>query len=208
MFYLFLFVCVLHLGCCYFQVKKLQRITKVFLMPLLLCYGLMTVPNVSLFLILALIFGFLGDTFLLFEKHPLYFMCGLSTFLLGHVFYIFELLKHVNPLHHLSITSIIASFLLLIGIFMFKTIATYLGNLKIPVIAYCLTILSMLGVAVLYCLTQFSANSQVALIGAISFVISDYLLARSIFIGSFKHKDFYIMLTYLLAQTLLVLALI
>lgn len=47
-----------------------------------------------------------------------------------------------------------------------------------------------------------------SLVGGLSFLVSDLLLTQATFLKDYKRRDFYIMLTYLLGQALIVIGLV
>jgi uncharacterized membrane protein YhhN len=75
-----------------------------------------------------------------------------------------------------------------------------LGDLKIPVSVYAATISFMLIMALKGYLTWENHARYYILIGAISFVTSDSLLAIDKFHSPIPNNSFWIMITYLLAQ--------
>ena len=84
----------------------------------------------------------------------------------------------------------------------------YLGNLLLPVFVYAMTISIML----LFALKGFMnwhkpANSYI-LIGAIIFVASDSILAFDKFYAPIQYSSFFIMITYLTAQYLIVMGIL
>ena len=75
--------------------------------------------------------------------------------------------------------------------------------MRIPVLAYALVISVMLWMA-LQLLRGTSSFRWYIVLGALFFVVSDSLLSIQLFYSSFELAHFYVMLTYLLAQFLLV----
>ncbi|MGL4372559.1 MAG: lysoplasmalogenase family protein, partial [Turicibacter sp.] len=69
---IYLIMCVGHLWFCYVQKRQYQRLTKVMLMPLLLLFVMSTPATGKSLIIGALIFGFLGDACLLYEKKNIF----------------------------------------------------------------------------------------------------------------------------------------
>ena len=74
--------------------KLLTNISKPIIMPALLLFYISITPSPNTFIILAIIFGFLGDVFLI--GTGLFFIAGLLSFLIGHALYIIALLGQVS----------------------------------------------------------------------------------------------------------------
>lgn len=98
MFYFFYFILALylalvsvHLYCCFHAHEDIRKATKVFLMPFLaLTYYLgCTKEKFSKVILCAIIFGCLGDLFLIIEN---LFLLGVVSFLVGHLLYIITFL--------------------------------------------------------------------------------------------------------------------
>ncbi|OLY94980.1 hypothetical protein BUE76_20000 [Cnuella takakiae] len=152
----------------------------------------------------ALALSWLGDVLLLFEgQNPLFFILGLSAFLLAHVCYCLFFLglwKQERIRLHLPLAAGVgvyyAGLLLLLW--------PVLGTLKLPVAVYGATISLMLLLA-LHCGIMRRRNVGFALLlGALFFVISDSLLALNRFYAPLPFAGVLIMVTYGLAQWQLV----
>ena len=183
-----------------------------FLKPFLLPFLLLAVYFQERFftkriLLNALALSWVGDIILMFaDKGELYFIAGLIAFLLSHIFYIILFskqlkiyLKKSKIIFWVGVTAI-AFYLIVIMLILLPS----LGDLKIPVFVYALTISIMLLFALKGFLNwQKPANSYI-LIGAIVFVASDSLLAFDKFYAPLQYSSLLIMATYLLAQYLIV----
>ncbi|MGO4905079.1 lysoplasmalogenase [Flavobacterium sp. W20_MBD1_R3] len=187
-----------------------------FLKPLLLPFLLLAVYYSERFttkkiLLIALSFSWIGDIILMFaDKGELYFIAGLIAFLLSHIFYIILFskqlkiyLKKSKIIFWIGVTSI-AFYLIVIMLILLPS----LGDLKIPVFVYALTISIMLLFALKGFLNwQKPANSYI-LIGAITFVASDSILAFDKFHVPLQYSAFLVMATYLTAQYLIVIGIL
>ncbi|MEM8521716.1 lysoplasmalogenase [Flavobacterium sp. PL12] len=162
-------------------------------------------------LLIALVFSWIGDIILLFSnKAEIYFMGGLFAFLLSHIFFILLFnkqlkmyLKKSKIIYWIGITAIIVYLIAIMLILM-----PNLGELILPVFIYAMTISIML----LFALKGFMnwekpANTYI-FIGALIFVASDSLLAFDKFYALLQYSSFLIMLTYLLAQYLIVIGIL
>jgi uncharacterized membrane protein YhhN len=202
-FYIFIAMVILHLISVVFNIEGLRFFTKPLLMPVLALavYHNSRGPKRSL-IIAALLFSFMGDSFLLLEdKNPLFFIFGLASFLITHILYIiyFLKLKQVNT-SLLKSHTYIPLLVILYGIMLVYLLYPSLGDLKIPVIFYAAIICLMLICSVhIYKSVDRSSGLQF-ITGALLFVISDSLLAINKFYQPFPFAAFLIMLTYCAAQ--------
>lgn len=184
-----------------------------YMKPVLLPILLLTVAVSKSFptkkiLLIALTFSWIGDIILLFAgKGEIYFIFGLVAFLLSHIVYIILFSKQENTRNNdnkvtfwLGIIAILAYFFIMID-----TLFPKLGDLKIPVIVYAVVITTMLFFAFKGHLKWGTPANNYIFIGAIVFVSSDSILAFNKFYAPITHSSFYIMLTYCLAQYLIVL---
>ncbi len=156
--------------------------------------------------ILALAFSLVGDVLLLFvENDALFFMLGLVSFLLAHITYILVFLKHRNPSKNPFGFLII---LLIYAFGLFYLLKDGLGDLLIPVIIYMMAILAMATTAFLREGKATPLSYTFVFIGAILFMVSDSILALNKFYQPIPFSDISIMLTYGLAQYLIVFGLL
>ena len=154
-------------------------------------------------LLFALLFSFLGDVFLLFEG-DVWFLLGLSAFLIAHLFYTFLFFKISRPIKFKILHVVIISFYSLFLSFLLYIIWDSLEKLLIPVIIYGFTITIM---AVLAGFSTVNTGKIGFLFGSLFFVFSDSIIAVSkfLFVENIGYNfPFFIMLTYIVAQFLLV----
>ena len=150
----------------------------------------------------GLVFSWFGDVFLLFEgSDPLYFICGLASFLLTHICYIvYFLSRRGKTVSGLSKNPIIILLVIAYGAGLFIFLFPHLASLKIPVLIYAVVICTMLLCSVNIYPKVNAPSNKLYLAGALLFVLSDSLLA----INKFYHPVWFghtlIMLTYCLAQ--------
>ena len=157
-------------------------------------------------LLTALLFSWIGDVILLFaDIAEIYFILGLVSFLISHIIYCILFNKQTKT------TKSSKTFLLIGGVVilayltgMLSALLPALGDLKIPVIVYASVISLMLFFALNGLLTWKKPGNQYVFIGAIVFVLSDSILAVNKFYNPIKKSSFIIMLTYLVAQYLIV----
>ena len=145
-------------------------------------------------LCIGLIFCSIGDYSLQ------WFIIGLSSFLIGHVFYILAF----HQTNERSIPTYIKILLALYGLTMIIWVSGTLWQradfiLAIAVTVYILIILTM-------GLMSFKVGSSFAIIGALLFICSDTVLAINRFIYPIEYSHQLIMFTYYGAQLLLALS--
>ena len=188
---------------------ELAGIVKPALMPLLAAAVLTAAVenganrNQLSLLIAAELFGFAGDTFLLRDEF-VFFAAGIGAFLIGHLFYISlfgrHSLKGINPMGW------ILSLLVMGGlVFLLVRFLKIEGALLVPMAIYGMTLMMLL-FSTLCGLLRFRQKLTWTLlfVGALLFTFSDCLIAAGTFkVVQFELLSFVIMVTYLLAQTLL-----
>lgn len=200
---LFLGVSVLHLVACYRRCPRIRTVTKLLLMPLLCTAYCVLAPNPRLLVIAALTFGWIGDVFLLFKNKRLFMLLGICAFALGHVFYIGAMLSDHPALHILMLIPIALCAAWLT--FVYKKLIPYAPkSLRKPGFVYAL-LLSLTALSALYLLlVSEKAAYLIAFVGGLFFMLSDTLLCGQQYRKELKHGNFYVMLTYIIAQSLLV----
>lgn len=155
-------------------------------------------PKLKRLLLLGLLFSLAGDIFLLF-KGELFFMLGLVSFLIAHLFYIALFFKK-NTILRLPVF-IISILLGLYAYWFISVIGPKLGGLYPYVFIYMVVLLSMT-------ISAFSTNYHkpknivflFAFIGALLFTISDSILAWDKFYNQISNSGIWIMFTYAFAQ--------
>ena len=182
-----------------------------FLKPFLLPFLIIATKRAADFetkkwLLSALIFSWIGDIILMFaDKGELYFIFGLVSFLIAHILFIILFVKQKSD--GKAPNKIIFGFgLLLVSIYlssMLWLLFPSLGDLKIPVSVYALTISFMLVMAIRGGLSWKNPMNLLILNGAIAFVTSDSILAINKFYVPLPNANFLIMSTYLVAQYLI-----
>jgi uncharacterized membrane protein YhhN len=180
-------------------------ITKPLLMPLLLvAYYAQARPHnfYSRMICVALLLSWSGDILLMGDPYAsVFFILGLVAFLMAHIAYIAYFLNTLSnkrsyfrqrPIMLLPVAAIVIELL--------NVLWPSLGVMKLPVIVYALVIGTMCAAA----LWQYKKlNNQASLwfiAGAVSFIISDSLLAINKFSHRIDDAGIYIMVTYCFAQ--------
>lgn len=204
---LFFIVMLLYVAGGLFDQQMLQIVTKPLLMPILIALLLAATRSSrarNLF-ILALVFSFAGDVFLLFEfANPALFVPGLLCFLITHILYIVYFVN-IKParISLLKTAPWLWPLLLLYVGGLLYLLYPGLGALKIPVTVYALVITGML-LASLHIYKRVNPTAgKHFILGALLFVISDSLLAVNKFYAVLPFS-FLVMVTYCFAQYFLV----
>lgn len=179
--------------------------SKTLLIPILILYYIFSSKNIIFTLIIALFMSFLGDTFLLFENKKTYFKLGLFSFLISHIFYLLtflitsKFLKGVPPYIFIFLI-----FYILYGLFFYKSLFPEIEEVKKEILIYIIVIILMSFFTIPRFYIFPLKNSLSVFIGSILFIISDSFLSLQIFKGKIKRNSILIMLTYGLAQFLIV----
>lgn len=180
--------------------------TKPLLMPLLAIYYVSSVAEINKFIVMALIFAFIGDVFLMWPQRKNNFIFGLGAFLIGHLCYVLLFLQNISFAKDVPQWFYIIIIIYAIGAFaVMKKLKEYLGDMKIPTYIYMAVILlmSFASLARIWVM-DISISFFLPFIGSILFLCSDSMLGFYTFKGKFKNGNIYIMLTYVLAQALIV----
>jgi uncharacterized membrane protein YhhN len=180
--------------------------TKPFLMPLLVIYYIVSVAEVNKFIVMALVFGFMGDVFLMWPKRKNNFIIGLGAFLIGHFCYVLLFLQGISFAKNVPVWFYLIIIIYSIGASaVMKKLIKYLGDMKIPTYIYMAVILLMSFASLSRVWVMgMSISFFLPFIGSLLFLCSDAMLGFYTFKGEFKNGNIYIMLTYILAQALIV----
>jgi len=187
-----------------YQSALLQYIFKPLIVPVIGAYFLFQTrharPGLKKWIITALFFSWMGDVLLMFDtKAELYFLLGLSAFLVAHLFYIIFF-------HTVRVKENIKSNLWFLGIVviyymaLITLLSPYLGDKKLPVRIYGIVISFMFMLALHMLFIKHKIAGRWMMMGALLFVVSDSVLAINKFYESFGGAGILIILTYGLAQ--------
>ena len=157
-------------------------------------------------IIMALIFSFFGDVFLMFTNYDsAFFISGLFSFLIAHIMYIIAFKKQRGKLKVISLFSyVILSF----GIGLFLIINQQLESLLIPVVIYMIAILTMVISAYLRKGVVSHFSFIMVLLGALFFLVSDSLIALNKFYKPITYPTISIMVTYAIAQYCIIIGIL
>jgi uncharacterized membrane protein YhhN len=153
----------------------------------------------------GLFFSWAGDVMLEFANNSTnMFILGLGSFLLAHVMYFIVFIS--TPGKNFIVTS---RFLIIIpvivyGLALVSFLYSDLGDMRVPVIAYAVVILTMLAGALNRKEKVTSQSYWLVLGGAVLFVISDSAIAINKFSHPFEFSGVVVMSTYIVAQYLII----
>lgn len=178
--------------------------TKPFILPVLVVYYILNTHDPLPVIIVALIFAFLGDCFLLWYKKKVYFLSGLLSFFIMLAFYSVFMMTCQVHISRIGTESVVIGFAyLLLGVLIFALLYRYLGNFKIPVIFYTLASLSVSYICFFNVMEHKTEIAFVQYLGSLLFIISDTILAIDSFRKKVRYGGIYIMSTYIVAQIFL-----
>ena len=204
----------LYIAASSFGIAPLAYVTKPLLMLFLAVFFYRNAPKplnrLGKITIYALFFSWLGDVLLMFQQYQaIYFLLGLVSFLVAHLCYIFAFTQTPkSPKSSVKVLAIATLVYLFFGFLSMSFLKEGLGKMFVPVIVYSLTIIAMNLAAVnRYGKVEISSFSWV-MIGAISFLISDSLIAFNKFYSPIPAPSFWIMSTYCLGQFLIVVGIL
>lgn len=202
----FLFVVTVYLVAMFFEFDTLKFIFKPLIVGSMLLYFVVKTKNkfvrFRLWMILAMVYCMAGDAFLMFEgRDNLFFILGLASFLVGHIFYILVFRRIASDKFvsfHIPKTLIVVAY---VAILLYLLIPRA-DALWLPVVLYALVIGTMLVFALH--LTKIGRIGWLIAVGAFLFVISDSVIALNKFYTHIPYNHWIVMITYIAAQFLIV----
>ncbi len=150
-------------------------------------------------ILIGLIFCLAGDIFLMLPDK--YFLAGLLSFLIGHLFYLGAFSSDTA-----LALSIWLLPLALYGALVYGLLYKHLGKMRWPVLAYIFAIMLMACKALTRYSTIGTTGALIGAIGALFFVLSDTVLAFNRFKKPFIQARWLTLAMYWLAQWLIALS--
>lgn len=194
----------LHIRAEYFGPQKHIYLFKPLTMVCIILLALLIDPPISdtykIIILIGLVFSMGGDVFLMLPQDR--FVPGLVSFLIAHLFYIVAFANDGE----LPIVLWVTVPLLIFGGGMIAILLPTLGDMKIPVMAYMLVILTMGWMAIGRWVDTEQPGSFLAATGATLFMISDAVLAYNRFKKPFHLARLLTLGTYFSAQWLIALS--
>ena len=188
---------------------EVHIVSKSLIMLSLIGYYMATIGKRNGHFIRAMFFCWTGDVLLLKQADAeMFFILGLVSFLIGHLLYIlaYRELRWADKMNGLLMTQKLrVSFpVALAGTGLIVVLLPTLGGLMIPVIVYAIVLMGMV-MAAFFRYGRTSPDSfWLVAAGALLFMVSDSILAINKFHTAFELAGPLIMLTYILAQFLIV----
>ena len=133
------------------------------------------------------------------ENNSIFFLLGLSAFLLAQVSYII-FFHGIRMREYIRGNALLLLPVVLYYAILVSVLSPFLGNMKLPVRIYAVVLSFMLMLAMHTVLGKNKKAGLWMMSGAILFVASDSLLAFNKFYATFNYAGIIIMLTYGLAQ--------
>ena len=199
--FVFILVSVLDITGIIVKEPSLLFLFKPFILLSLLFLYSSSVVTRNKWYVMALIFSFFGDVFLLYPGE-FFFMMGLVSFLLAHFIFIKIVIGRIQKTSFIKIITSIIPFFIVFGFLMF-TLKDSLNKMLLPVVVYGLTISTFGVISFIDFQNTKSKKSLFMLIGALVFMISDSMLAINKFYNAMHLFEVIIMITYILAQYLI-----
>ena len=186
----------------------LQFIFKPLIIPVVIGYFDSQINDITKgfnkWIVAALIFSWIGDVLLMFQdKKDIFFLLGLSAFLLAHVFYVIYFHK-VRLRDNVKSNPWLLVIVVVYYAALISFLSRYLGDMKVPVRIYGIVISFMFMLAMHMLFIRNKSAGKWMMIGALLFVLSDSLLALNKFYQSFEFASVAIILAYALAQFFIV----
>lgn len=210
MLIIFIIMTTIHLYASLKKNKPLRDKTKPFILLSLLGFYVYSVETINVYVVLALIFSWIGDMFLILNGVK-WFAVGGVSFMISHFFFILSYLSGIN------FTNVPTLAIIILAVFFFITVTIIFSKLKphLPkalfytMYLYLLINGAMNSFAIFRFLSSIDLAGIITVIGAILFFISD----SSLFFVRFKKNcklktHFLVMLTYSIGELLIVIGLI
>ena len=210
MLIIFLVSTIIHLYASFVENKKLRNISKPFILSSLLGYYYFAASEIRIYIILALIFSWLGDVFLI-GKGVKWFTVGGICFEISHIFFILGYLIDINfaNINKFVVIGFELIYFVIVSI-IFSRLKKYLPKaLFYPMYMYLFVNGTMNCFALFRLLSSNNLTYLISFIGALLFFASDSILFFVRFKKGCSQKiHFYVMLTYSIGELLIVLGLL
>ena len=211
----FVLISLIHVTAIFLRKEKLRRISKCFIIPPLLGAYISGAGNWLLLPIPALLLGWLGDVLLIRINKKIFFMTGLASFLLGHLFYMISFAiilgfpGHGGVAGNINIPAILifTAPTAVLGMVVFRLIKPT-KEMYAPVIVYMIVLVAMNFAGFQVFLLNPGVAGLLILSGCFNFMVSDTILAYYTFRKLKLSGAVLIMVYYILAQAEIVIGLL
>lgn len=201
-FSLYSLVNSVHIYACITGKEVLRRYSKPYLIPSLIMFYYYThsLKTKNKLLFTALFLGFLGDTLLLYQ---ITFLPGCFSFFFGNCIYSYLIFKKISKVNYILLGGVFTSMASIYMFIMFPVVKDYLKEMTSLVFLYFIPLVFMMSFSFYNMVVNFNVVNFLLFFAALNFLTSDYILSLIWYVTPIKHSDFYVMVTYLLAQGLL-----
>jgi alkenylglycerophosphocholine hydrolase len=168
----------------------LKPLTTALVIGIALAHGTLVAPYTQ-WVVAALALSLAGDVCLMYEGDR-WFLGGLGSFLLAHLAFVLAFLQGVPA-------PALPAWLAAVALYAVALLAVLLpraGPLRLPVLLYCAVLGAMVAAAAARHAAMPSPGTQLALCGALLFMLSDSALGWRRFVGAFRHAQALILSTY------------
>lgn len=204
-FSLFVLASLVQLFLAFTENQRLRRKEKFACMLFLGIAAIFAFPNEPLIYVGAFL-GMLGDILVL-RKNT--FISGVVAFFLGHLCYIFEAIWRIVGFENISPVNYVVFGLtyIVIGFVVFAICRKNKNHSLVDVLGQALYFAILVTYIPVFTFATFAGYPLmgISLAGACVFICSDSILVITHFGKKFKRYDFYIMLTYLVAELMIIL---
>ncbi len=195
----------------YLQSPQIDQFSKPFLMIWIGVYFLGHSKNMDKSVValaaLGFLFSWVGDLFMMYAADFLYFILGISSFLVVQILYVFLFLRTINisgkkPFLKKKPVWLIPyiAFGLMVYILLFPHLDAVL---RLAIFVYMVALLTMSAMA----LNRFGNGHPISFtlvfVGSLFFVVSDTLIAVNRFFAEIPYEGLFVMITYIAAQYLI-----
>lgn len=197
---LFLLLSAVHLAFCFLEMEKARRITKPFLMPVLSLCLFFYAPNYPL-VFLSCFLCMIGDIFMLFKHQMPSFFMGAVVFACSHLLNFIQVTRCYSfslPWYVYLVFSLLFLLMAVLGYFI-------TGRRKYGILQYGFAFFHVLMLVAGFILLVDGKTlyAFLLLLGYALCIFSDLFLDYTTHRKDIPRRDFYIMATYLLGETLI-----
>lgn len=201
---LYFVISIVHLFLCYFRKGLARKITKPFIY-LFLALALFFYASDFPLLYVACILSMLGDIFMIYRKKiPMFILAGLC-FTAEHVLNIISQVSLLSFIIPWWVFLLCPLFILIVGL----TFYTITHKNVIVLLAASFMSMHLLNIIFSFFLIgdrQFLYGT-IIYVGYLVYLLSDYLIYHFLFVKKNKRDHFYVMLTYIIGQSMILLSL-
>lgn len=162
--------------------------------------------------LLAFFFSWVGDNFLMFsDKGEIFFFAGVGGFFLAQLTYIYIFSRFCEEKRQGFLRKkplFIIPFLLYVGVIYYILLPGLEGMMKPVILVYALSLMGMSMMALNRRGRVNPSSFRYVFFGSLLFLLSDSMIAINKFTIEFSHAGFWIMITYISAQYLIMRGLI